>query len=36
VHKRPPQGIYEECAAVLYKEIDYVNEGRNADRFRRK
>lgn len=28
-------GIYEECATVLYKEIDYINEGKNADRFRR-
>jgi predicted unusual protein kinase regulating ubiquinone biosynthesis (AarF/ABC1/UbiB family) len=27
-----PQGIYEECASVLYEEIDYINEGRNADR----
>ncbi|GFR49675.1 hypothetical protein Agub_g11822, partial [Astrephomene gubernaculifera] len=27
--------IYSECAAVLYREIDYLNEGRNADRFRR-
>ncbi|WIA14006.1 hypothetical protein OEZ85_002567 [Tetradesmus obliquus] len=29
------KGIYQECAAVLYDEIDYINEGRNADRFRR-
>lgn len=29
------QGIYAECATVLYDEIDYINEGRNADRFRR-
>ncbi|PNW79848.1 hypothetical protein CHLRE_08g369150v5 [Chlamydomonas reinhardtii] len=29
------KGIYSECAAVLYQEIDYLNEGRNADRFRR-
>lgn len=28
-------GIYEECASILYQEIDYINEGRNADRFRR-
>lgn len=28
-------GIYNECAAVLYQEIDYIGEGRNADRFRR-
>ncbi|GJP56458.1 hypothetical protein CLOM_g15528 [Closterium sp. NIES-68] len=28
-------GIYEECCTVLYQEIDYLNEGRNADRFRR-
>ncbi|KAE8075507.1 hypothetical protein FH972_014217 [Carpinus fangiana] len=27
--------IYEECATVLYQEIDYINEGKNADRFRR-
>ncbi|GBF95186.1 hypothetical protein Rsub_07899 [Raphidocelis subcapitata] len=29
------KGIYQECAQVLYEEIDYINEGRNADRFRR-
>ncbi|KXZ50166.1 hypothetical protein GPECTOR_17g802 [Gonium pectorale] len=29
------KGIYAECASVLYQEIDYLNEGRNADRFRR-
>ncbi|XP_027330887.1 protein ACTIVITY OF BC1 COMPLEX KINASE 7, chloroplastic-like isoform X2 [Abrus precatorius] len=28
-------GIYEECAIILYQEIDYINEGKNADRFRR-
>uniref|UniRef100_A0A7N0ZU14 ABC1 atypical kinase-like domain-containing protein n=1 Tax=Kalanchoe fedtschenkoi TaxID=63787 RepID=A0A7N0ZU14_KALFE len=28
-------GIYEECATILYQEIDYINEGKNADRFRR-
>ncbi|KAL4185707.1 hypothetical protein AMTRI_Chr10g232040 [Amborella trichopoda] len=28
-------GIYDECSKVLYQEIDYVNEGRNADKFRR-
>lgn len=28
-------GIYKECAKILYEEIDYINEGRNADRFRR-
>jgi predicted unusual protein kinase regulating ubiquinone biosynthesis (AarF/ABC1/UbiB family) len=28
-------GIYEECGKILWEEIDYLNEGRNADRFRR-
>ncbi|KAL9453873.1 hypothetical protein AB3S75_009473 [Citrus x aurantiifolia] len=28
-------GIYDECATILYQEIDYINEGKNADRFRR-
>ncbi|KOM26424.1 hypothetical protein LR48_Vigan272s001200 [Vigna angularis] len=28
-------GIYEECATILYQEIDYINEGKNSDRFRR-
>lgn len=28
-------GIYDECAKILYQEIDYVNEGKNADKFRR-
>ena len=23
------KGIYQECAQVLYLEIDYINEGRN-------
>lgn len=27
-------GIYEECSTILYQEIDYINEGKNADRFR--
>ncbi|TYI74328.1 hypothetical protein E1A91_D07G192400v1 [Gossypium mustelinum] len=26
-------GIYEECSTILYQEIDYINEGKNADRF---
>ncbi|XP_021275254.1 uncharacterized protein LOC110410017 [Herrania umbratica] len=28
-------GVYEECSMILYQEIDYINEGKNADRFRR-
>lgn len=28
-------GVYKECAKILYEEIDYIGEGRNADRFRR-
>lgn len=28
-------GIYDECASILLLEIDYINEGRNADKFRR-
>ncbi|MBD2139004.1 AarF/ABC1/UbiB kinase family protein [Anabaena sp. FACHB-1237] len=28
-------GIYEECCRILWEEIDYINEGRNADAFRR-
>ncbi|CAA0837048.1 Protein kinase superfamily protein [Striga hermonthica] len=28
-------GLYEECSKILYQEIDYVNEAKNADRFRR-
>ncbi len=28
-------GIYEECRRILYQEADYLNEGRNADAFRR-
>ena len=27
--------IYDECARILWQEIDYLNEGRNADTFRR-
>ena len=29
------RGIYAETAAILLQEIDYIAEGRNADRFRR-
>jgi predicted unusual protein kinase regulating ubiquinone biosynthesis (AarF/ABC1/UbiB family) len=29
------QGIYTECSRILYQEADYLNEGRNADTFRR-
>lgn len=28
-------GIYEECCRILWEETDYINEGRNADTFRR-
>jgi len=28
-------GIYDECCRILWEEIDYINEGRNADTFRR-
>ena len=28
-------GIYNECQKILYQEADYLNEGRNADTFRR-
>lgn len=28
-------GIYDECCRILWLEIDYINEGRNADTFRR-
>lgn len=28
-------GIYEECSKILYEEADYLNEGKNADTFRR-
>lgn len=28
-------GIYEECCRILWEEIEYLNEGRNADQFRR-
>ncbi len=28
-------GIYDECCKILYEEVDYLNEGRNADTFRR-
>ncbi len=28
-------GIYDECCKILWEEVDYLNEGRNADLFRR-
>jgi predicted unusual protein kinase regulating ubiquinone biosynthesis (AarF/ABC1/UbiB family) len=28
-------GIYDECCRILWEETDYLNEGRNADTFRR-
>ncbi len=28
-------GIYDECCRILWEEADYLNEGRNADTFRR-
>lgn len=28
-------GIYQECCRILWEEIDYLHEGRNADTFRR-
>ena len=28
-------GIYEECCRILWEEVDYLNEGRSADTFRR-
>lgn len=28
-------GVYEECSKILYQEADYLNEGKNADTFRR-
>ena len=28
-------GIYDECARILWEETDYLNEGQNADTFRR-
>ncbi len=28
-------GIYDECCRILHEEVDYLNEGRNADTFRR-
>ncbi len=35
VRKYNLEAIYDEFFAVLYQEIDYTNEGQNADRFRR-
>eukprot|EP00798_Chlamydomonas_sp_ICE-L_P018702 gene18702-25225_t len=32
--KRDWVAIYDECSCILYQEIDYTLEGRNADRFR--
>lgn len=26
------KGIYKECRTILFQEIDYINEGKNADR----
>jgi Predicted unusual protein kinase len=34
-HGRDWMGIYEECCRILWLEIDYLHEGRNADTFRR-
>ncbi len=28
-------GVYDECCRILWEEVDYLNEGRNADTFRR-
>ncbi len=28
-------GVYDECCRILWEETDYLNEGRNADTFRR-
>ncbi|XP_022771659.1 protein ACTIVITY OF BC1 COMPLEX KINASE 7, chloroplastic-like [Durio zibethinus] len=28
-------GIYKECEKIVYEELDYINEGKNADWFRR-
>jgi len=28
-------GIFKECESILYEELDYIGEGRRADRFRR-
>jgi len=33
--RRDLKGIHKECCTILYQEIDYIGEGRNADRFRR-
>lgn len=34
VCRRDWVAIYDECSRILYQEIDYRQEGNNADRFR--